>query len=320
MDVRVLDVGAEPRGPLRLRVRSGTTATLRVKVVRTGEPRPGTGLEWQRLGTPEHLIFEATAVAVGPDGTSRLELRLREALPQESTWDPPRERAFLSATACGLPDEEPSPGAGLAASYELQVHSHRGARLAGAVMQWLWLFSPAFPAEPVGIGARWQVTRRVPTSGCFSSSRATVTYRLSTAMEPLPAEAAGGWQGGGGAGGDVALDVDAIQVVGPQYLGLSEPAAPVHMEGLTRRGGGRIEVALGDLPVALGRTVVEEEAHSVVRFDLASPVLRDELHPVPTVAERKETVLRTEVVVERVAGGAPLRSPGTATPAAGGSQ
>lgn len=222
-ETKLLDSGNEPRAALGFRVARDAAATLRFTV--RMPPRE-----------PLRLIVEARVPSVTPGGEARCEIRV---------------------TGVEALDGGPSDGDGLVGFHGFAITTSRGAvvkrrlhnqgLLVGHVIepafnQWLGDLAPVFPAEPIGVGARWQVERRI--SKQLYEADETVVYKLA-ALE----------------GRRATLEVEAAQSAGPQPMYLVNPLLREHAYLLEMKGHGtaRLDVDLDGLPLAFGHSLVEGE-------------------------------------------------------------
>jgi hypothetical protein len=179
--IELVDPGAEPREPLRLRPVAGTESALDVALSLRMTVRAG-GTEAPPLGMPTVVVHGRVIVDSVTDDEIRVR-HLADAIELEDGADVPAElRAELQRAVDGLAAyraslrvdprgfvrggviDVPSGAQGPAEQILAQLGQAYGQALVAA------------PVEPVGVGARWVETRDVDQSGM--KLRQTTTYEL----------------------------------------------------------------------------------------------------------------------------------------------
>ena len=181
--VKLLEGGSGPRRELRYAFRSGTTEllavdnTTSVRAAVAGQQVPDTDSPTVRL----NIQFETMEVQPNGDATMRVELTDAEMLtppgqkPGAAERPPqPAKRKIgvtgrVTMTARGLPRD---------AKFELPADAdQRAAPLVRAAEQQMAQVAVPLPAEAVGLGAKWEVTRPIQVQGV--KALASTVYALT---------------------------------------------------------------------------------------------------------------------------------------------
>lgn len=248
--VRLLDAGRSPRRPLRFRPRIGAAQTFELTAKRA-------------RGPTLRLRLEAKVLEVTPDLDVRYDLTLirAEERRDDAVWEvvPPlpghtraNDRGWIRASQqSGYPTKP------------------RTLLPENALRQWEIDLGPALPTEPVGVGARWEVTKKVQKT--TYEAQQTAIYTL-TALED---------HGG-------SLRIEGSQQATRQVRALAGLWGNEPRQFVSMRGKVRAEVAFDlGLPLATGKTAVSTEE------DFEEEAVENS--PAPPRKEHQEDALETEV-------------------------
>ena len=178
--VTLLEAGAAPREPLRYSFKSGASERASVDLIMQIAMSMG-GQQMPMGNTPPiRMVMGMKTTEVGQDGSARVEF---EVVSAEAVGAAPGD-PNAAAVAQGLAGVK-----GMGGSYRI---SPQGA-ISGAAMkpaqggaampalgdmeQTMEQLTAPFPAEPVGVGARWQVVQQADTGVMKVSQTAEYTLR-----------------------------------------------------------------------------------------------------------------------------------------------
>jgi len=231
VEMTLVEPGAEPRRPLRVALSVGASAPNKVTVKAGQVAKPAK----KRLPRPK--IEEATGVCalevVAPSGKAELSLRCPEADPMNV---PLATRGALRTP----PDLDGKPRE---AWLQAQAQMLLGA-------------APLLPAEPVGVGAKWQIT--VAETAFGLPRKRTVRYELK-ALDGNRATIA--WSEGA--------------QTSPGRLRSPSPWARSDLVGYELVGDGEIELDVGAAPVAARGHGTRSEWMKIRGFQGPSSVFMD---------------------------------------------
>ncbi len=232
--VTLIDAGAEPRQPLRFRAQIGASETLdttmRVSLRQTVD---GTVFPKQKLPLIQ-VTLEIVVTDVTEEGDIRYEFAYTKADAIGEHGVPPMlvdvTRGPLGSLV-GLRGTGVTTDRGFARRAEIKVPAGGASRL----LQWhvekmrqsLEQMTPPFPAEPVGLGATWQVMT--------TTRQGEFTVR-QTALVTLAAAA----------GDRIELDIEITQDAQPQEL-RTPGLPPIFLSSLKSQGRGKTLLRLDHL-------------------------------------------------------------------------
>jgi hypothetical protein len=232
--VTILDPGAEPRTPLRYQFREGATESMvmdmgiRMSMSVGGQQMPAPGM-------PEiRMLMNLETTELRDDGTARIEYQIRSAGAADSA-DPATAAALGGAlgqlggaSGWALIDAR---GATLGTGVNLSDNvDPELAQVMESAEQSMQQISAPLPADPVGIGARWEVSSDVQSQG-FTVSQ-TATYTL-TAFDGDSAE----------------VDIKMTQTAPPQLVEAPgmPPGTEASLESLESTGTGTMQIEFARL-------------------------------------------------------------------------
>jgi len=179
--VTLLEPGAEPRAPLRYRVRAGEKVGLLLdmdmgmKITIGGQSAPAVKTP------PARMTMAIETLDVAPDGTTRLVSKLNAVDVLARPDDRPEVVASVKQSMAGLVglttemsltsrgfarDVKVNVPAGLRPEMQTTLRAMRNATQQAAAI---------FPLEPVGVGARWRVESTIDTGQLKLGQTAVVT-------------------------------------------------------------------------------------------------------------------------------------------------
>jgi Family of unknown function (DUF6263) len=173
--IKLLDPGAEPRKELRLHPAPEDTQTLTM-TVKMGSQTPGKGMP------PLKLTLESSVKQVAENGTITYALVWKDFGMEEQPGTSPAAATAMKAafaTVKGLTGTGTLSSQGV--SEELKVQTSAGSPaqslgVAGMMQDMVAQLIVPFPAEPIGVGAKWQVKGPVKSQGMTVDQ--TVNYEL----------------------------------------------------------------------------------------------------------------------------------------------
>lgn len=179
--VRVLERGAEPREPLRYRIAQNATSPVDMRMEMTVRMTVS-GREMPAVPMPA-MVGRMTlrATSVGADGTVHYGFTLDSFAPAPGYTGPAQ---VLTAVRSALASLVGTTGTGamtnrgfvLDTQVNLPANADAGARQAiDSLRDSLRQLAAPLPAEPVGRGARWQVTMPIDAGGMSMQQVATYT-------------------------------------------------------------------------------------------------------------------------------------------------
>ncbi len=224
--VNLLEPGSGQRQPLRYRFESGRTETARLdSTVQVNLVAPGVQMPMV-AATPITMELRLRTTEVAADGSARLAF---EVLSAQATGNSPTS-AQMNAALAGVK--------GMSGAYSLDNRGQvriGGMAAAGPaqgampsvadIQEQMQQLAPPLPAEPVGIGARWQSFQQTSANGMEVTQ--TTEYVLRSRN-----------------GDQVELEVKVVDVTLPD-LGGVVPGASV--SSATAGGGGTMNVNLASL-------------------------------------------------------------------------
>lgn len=177
--VRLLEPGSGERQPLRYRFESGRTETARMDST-VQMTLAATGLELPVVAaTPITMEMRLRTAEVAADGSARISF---EVLSAQATGDGPTV-AQVNAALAGVK--------GLSGSYSLDTRGQvdrnqvsvsglatgAAAPSVADLQEQMQQLAPPLPAEPVGVGARWQAVQQASTNGLEATQTTEYTLR-----------------------------------------------------------------------------------------------------------------------------------------------
>ena len=234
--VKLLDSGAQPRKALRYKFQAGRSETMVMETSTSMAMEMGEQKQPETKMPPTQMTMTIESKEVSPQGDMRYEFKMEKAdvladpnanpmmvnamkqsmnsLVGMSGWATVTPRGFTTDAEIKMPDGiDPQMGQAM-----------------GNMRQSMKQMSAPLPAEPVGKGARWQVTMPFETIGMKITQIAT--YELLEVR-----------------GDKVKFDVAIEQSAEPQEINMpgTPPGTIMSLESLTTSGKGTVELQMTDL-------------------------------------------------------------------------
>lgn len=181
--VRMLEPGAEPRRALRYELTAGAHETLRT------EMRMSVALSMNEAPSAPAVLPPAIVVAdlevreVSDGGDVTYAFRVRDTEVQEAEGVAPESRAQLEtelSSMVGLAGDASFDQRGLLSRLDVEAPAGASPSVRGVIDNLRSTFRnmvTPLPAEPIGVGGRWQVTTKIPTPSATFDQVATFTVR-----------------------------------------------------------------------------------------------------------------------------------------------
>ncbi|UCE50472.1 MAG: hypothetical protein JSW47_09970, partial [Phycisphaerales bacterium] len=234
--VKLLDPGAQPRTTLRYKFQAGRSETM-VMVMNTsmameigGQKRPETKIPSTQMA----MTIESKEVS--PQGDMRYEFKMEKAdVLAEPGANPMMVNAMKQplSSLVGMSGWATVTPRGFTTDADIRMPPGIDPQMGQAMdntKQSMKQMSAPLPVEPVGRGARWQVTMPLETNGMKITQ--TATYELLEVQ-----------------GDKVKFDVEIKQSAEPQEMKMpgAAPGAKMLLESLTSSGKGTMELQMTDL-------------------------------------------------------------------------
>jgi len=187
--IRLLDPGAEPRQALRYQVADGQSERLELDIALAAAAAvegDEESAQAEAVAPPVRLVVEVGPALALPDGSVRYAVTIREVLVLADEGTDPDLVADLEAEMAPLTEVRGSVevnALGVTRTSDFEAPETIGTRtlmMLGNIRT--SLLTVPLPEEPVGVGARWEVTRQLSFGGIAVEQ--TVTYTLSSLSAP----------------------------------------------------------------------------------------------------------------------------------------
>jgi hypothetical protein len=230
--VKLLDPGARPRSPLRYKFQAGRTETMVMEMKMSTAMEMGGQKAPETKSPPSEMTMTIESKEVSPQGDLRYEFKLKKA---DVIPDPNANPMMVGAmkqslnSMVGMNGTVTVTSRGFTKDTDIKMPDGINPQVAqsmGNMHQSMSQMSAPFPAEPVGIGGRWQVSMPLETNGM--KIKQTATYELVEIR-----------------GDKVKFNVTIKQTADPQEM--SMPGTKVSLESLKSSGNGTVETTLTDL-------------------------------------------------------------------------
>lgn len=246
--VTLVDAGAEPRRPLRLRPQADAKFDTEMVMRMKSKQRMGEMQMPEMVAPPMRMVLETVVEAVAEDG----DITASATYTDVSTLDAPggkpmvrRQIETMLGSMRGMSARMTFTDRAVLRSAELQLPDDAQPMvreqiegMAGSMDQ----FTTPLPEEPVGLGAKWTVLSTVANQGMIFQQTATYTLKAID--------------------GDVVdLDMQLTQTAEPQELDAQMPGATARLLSLSGKGSGTARMNLTQVMPVSSQMVAKTEIH-----------------------------------------------------------
>ena len=253
--IRLIEPGAEERRQLRYAVALGQVERVNLDMAFAAAADMGSEGETQSSSPPVRLVVEFGPTAAASGNRIRYSTEIKEIIVMSDADSDPEEIAAVTEELAPLLEvrgwvEVCPRGITRVANFEVPaVVSQRTRTMLGNIRT--SIMSVPLPIEPVGVGARWEVTRDIDLNTL--TVHQSVTYTLLSLSGPAGAE-------------EARIQVAFRQSADPQPMrGLGE-GVEGHIEALETSGVGSIDVDLSRI-VPYSEVDVTMQMRAVMTID-----------------------------------------------------
>ncbi len=234
--VKLLESGAEPRTVLRYKFQANRTERMVMETIMAMAMEIGDQIRPERQLPSTRMTMAIDSKEVSPEGELHYEFTLEKTEVVPNPGDNPAAINAMQrqlATMLGLRGSATVTSRGFCTDVKINIPggaSPQVRRMIDDMKQSMTQMLAPLPVEPVGKGARWQVTTPIETP--TTKLTQTTTYTLSEIQ-----------------GDQVKFDVQIKQSAPPQESRLpgAAPGVTVMLESLTTSGSGTIERQMQDV-------------------------------------------------------------------------